>query len=421
LLTAIGITVLLLAFSVSYFLVRDGDVYKYHTGLGSRLALSADDQRLAFSYYKNGSEAIYSTDMDTMKSEQITFPKEGRHRQPAYSRDGRKILYLSENKDRIQSLFVANNNGSAPKKLSGDDLHVADALFSADGQQVFFAAIEGKEFLKTEGETKEGLDLYSVGIDGRGLEQLTDSDHFTMDSLSLSRDGTEIYFKDFTDVYVYNIEEGRKRGSELTSQMPAEPFYLTFSPDGDKAAYTAVSPESENSSLFEYELYVRNLKNGESTRLTHLKSSVVSPVFYHNEDKIVFFHYRNWPGSPEEYRVHTVALDGGDVEELSLALPKAESSTSPVKLLDAAVNGVTIGGLYILLLVLAILYFRPAKTFRPVLISLALGILGFVASFVVAATGDPWGGIAVGMISAFILGFTAIAFLFALALKMFVK
>ncbi|KKK33632.1 hypothetical protein WQ57_23760 [Mesobacillus campisalis] len=420
-LTGIAVTVLLLAFSVSYFLMRDSDAYKYHTGLGSRLALSADDQALAFSYYKNGSEAIYSADMDTMKSEQITFPKEDRHRHPAYSRDGRKILYVSENKERIQSLFVANKNGSAPKMLSGDSLHVADALFSADGQKVFFAAIEGEEFLKAEGETKEGLDLYSVGIDGHDLEQLTDSDHFTMESLALSRDGREIYFKDFTDVYVYNIEEGRKRGSELTSQMPAEPFYLTFSLDGDKAAYTAVSPESENSSLFEYELYVRNLRNGESTRLTDLKSSVVSPVFYHNEDKIVFLHDRNWPASPEEYRVHTVALDGGDVEELSLVLPKADSSNSPMKFLDAAVNGVTIGGLYTLLLVLAILYFRPAKTFRPVLISLALGILGIIASFIVAATGDPWGGIAVGMISAYILGCTAIAFLFALTLKMLVK
>jgi Tol biopolymer transport system component len=416
-----GITVVLLALSVSYFLLRDGDVYKYHTGLGSRLALSADDQRLAFSYFRNGNEAIYSADLDTMKSEQITHPKEGRHRQPAYSPDGGKILYLSQNKERIQSLYVANNNGSAPKKLSGDGQHVADALFSADGEKIFFASIAGEDFLKGEGETKEGLDLYSVGIDGQDLEQLTDSDHFTMESLSLSQDGSEIYFKDYTDVYVYNIEEGRKRGSELTSKMPAEPFHLTLSPKGDQAAFTAVSPESRNSSLYEYELYVQDLENRESTRLTNLKTAVVSPVFFHNEEKVLFLQHENWPQSPETYKVHSVALDGGDVEELSLELPRSEGGSSPMKFIDTVVNGGTIAVLYTLLLMLATLYFRPERTFRPALVSLALGILGIVASFIVAATVDPWSGIAVGMLSAYILGCTVIAFIFALVLKMLVK
>lgn len=407
--------------SISYLLLSDRDSYKYFSGLGSAPTISKDDQRLAFSYYQNGIESIYTADLEGRNVHKVTHPNQERHRNPEISPDGSKLLYLSQNKDRSQSLFITNLDGSNQKELSDPAQHVSDVIFSKDGKTIYYVSMPAEDVHKSEGETQEGHDLFTIDLDGTNMSQLTDKDHFTMESLSLSGDGSEIQFKDYTELYVYNLKEKREYVSDLSAEMPAEPFQLTVSPEKKTIAYTAVSKESMDSSLYEYELFLRDLVNGETKKMTNLKKAVVSPVFFHQENKILFLEHTNWPQDPENFKLMTVDIDTEKTTEIHLDIPGFSSGNMILKAIDYAVNSWTIALLYIILLFLLTFYFQPRKVFLPSFISLAIAVLAVAASFIVASVIDPWAGIGIGMLSAGILLSTLASFIFAIGIKFYRK
>ncbi|MBT2681190.1 PD40 domain-containing protein [Bacillus sp. ISL-35] len=421
LLSGIGIAALLLVASIGYLLLADRDVYKYHTGLGSKIAISNDDQQIAFSFYRNGSEAIYIAKLDGKDVHRVSNPVKADHRQPTFSPDGKKLLYLSQNRNRIQSLYIANSDGTNPEKLSKNTQHVTEAIFSDDNKTIFFASTAAENVNKSEGETKDGLDLFSVKIDGTEMEQLTDRDFYTMESLYYSPKDKQVIFKDFNDTNSFDLEEGRVYMADFSSELPNDYFNMSISPDNELVAYTKVSEESMDSSLFEYDLYLKDLKNGESKRLTDLNSSVVSPIFFNNKDEILFLDYTNWPKEPEEYKLMTVELETKKLREISLDLPALERENFVMKAVDYSINGWTLGILYTVLFMLITLYIQAKKVFLPAFISLGIGMLSIAASFVFAIAVDPWAGIGVGMLAASLLVCSAVLFIFALILKLYRK
>ncbi|MFT9599480.1 hypothetical protein, partial [Mesobacillus sp.] len=72
-------------------------------------------------------------------------------------------------------------------------------------------------------------------------------------------------------------------------------------------------------------------------------------------------------------------------------------------------------------LMLITVYVKHEKVFLPSLISLAIGLLTLAASFVVAATVDPWAGIGVGMLATSLLVCTIVLFIFAFVIKLLRK
>lgn len=276
------------------------------------------------------------------------------------------------------------------------------------------------DFKNWEERSDVGYDFYSVQEDGRMLKQLTDQKRLSVESLVLTEDGSKILFKDYTDLYEYDIEKAEVSFSKLTKEMPSEPFYLSISPSGTSVAYTSVAKESEDSSLYEYELYLRDLKNGETQQLTKLKKAVVSPVFYHQEEKILFLQHKNWPQDPERFKLMTVDLQNHDLKEVVLDIPVTAQGNLIMKAIDYVINSGTVGLLYTILLLLLTFYFSPKKTFMPSLLSPCLAAVGLVASFIVAALVDPWAGIGVGTLSASIGLCTFVSFIFAFILK-FIK
>jgi hypothetical protein len=418
---AITLVALMLILSISYLLLGDRDAYKYYTGLGSGLAVSDDDQHIAFSYFNNGSSAIYTARQDGSDVKRISNPDEVYHTNPKFSPDGSMILYLSRDRDRIQSLYTANVDGTNPKKLSDGSQHISEAVFSDDNETIFFSSTPAKEFQKSEGETQEGYDLFSVKIDGTSMQQLTDRDFNTMESLVYSTEKKEIIFKDFDDLNAFDLEDQRVYAADFSGKLPADIFHITISPEKNAIAFTTIAEESQDSSLFEYDLFFKDLQNGDIERLTDLNSSVVSPVFFNQKNEILFLEYFNWPKEPEEYRLRTVNLETQQVKEAALEMPELKASNFAMKALDYSVNSWTVGLLYTVLLMLITVYVFPRKVFFPSIISLSIGIIAIAASFVVAAMVDPWAGIGVGMLATGILVCTIIVFLFALALKFFKK
>ncbi|MCA0173962.1 DUF5050 domain-containing protein [Bacillus sp. RAR_GA_16] len=408
----------LLAGAITYNILHNEDAYLGYTGLGDSIELTDDDSQVYFSYYQDGEESIYRANSNGDAVKQITQPDDERHRKPVLSPDGKNLLYLSENEDRIQSLYIADLNGEHQKKLTDDTVHVAEAVFSDD--QIYYVGMPAEAVGKAEGETKEGFDLHSVGLDGENDQKLTDEDHFTMNHLASSDDGSAIYYTLFNGnddkIYAYNVENGKETRADWVPSEVGAVYDWNYDEAKSAFAFTNVSDESENSSLFKYELYYRDLNEGETKQLTTLESSVVSPEFFHQSNKIAFLEYTNWANHPEEYVLKTVDVASKEVKEVSMDLPGSTNSQWVRKTLNVVTSSIAIAVYYTVLLSLLTIYYykKSGKRYRTGLVSILLAVAVFLSSILVAMLSDPWAGIALGILAVGMLPSSVIALLVGL-------
>ena len=425
----ISITFLLLVGSIIFSLLRDHDPYRYFTGMGSSFDLSPDEEDYLFSYYTDGKESIYRSNVDGTEMKKVADSASERLHSPRYSIDGTKILFLAKNAESINTLYIADENGSNQKILTSDKMHVSEAVFSVTGEQIYFIGTPAADFKKAEGETTEGYDLFVVDIASGKTEQLTNQDYFTMDFLSASQDGKEIYYSLFDGnrekVTAFSLEEGLEKEAQGSNRLPKDTYSFRYSPDGSKIAYTTISEESLDSSLFEYELFLLDLEGRQTKRLTNLDSSVVSPIFFKGQNQIAFLENTNWPADPAEHALKVVDLDTEKIHSIEFASFPQASSHWFMKTIDTFANSVTVAVLYVILLGLfstyLSFYHSKKKSYLPATVSLAITVLVFISSFVVAFVVDPWYGIGLGMLAAALLGCTLVAFGYAFALNFFKK
>ncbi|GAB3055617.1 TolB family protein [Virgibacillus ainsalahensis] len=419
---SIAIVMLLFLSLLTYGILRDDDPYKDFTGIGEGISVSPDDQDIVFSYYVDGDEAIYTANVDGTNVKKIAGSEDQRLHHPRFSSDGEQLLYLAKDAEGINSLFAMNSNGNDRVQLTDADSHVVDAVFSPSAETVYFIGMEAEEFKKSEGETKEGFDLFSIAANGENTVQLTDKDHFSMNSLSASSDGEQLFYSEFDGngevIRSFSLENNKVESTMIPTGLSSS-YSSQLSPDGEKMAFTAVSEESRDSSLFEYELFLMDTNNRESQRLTDLNAAVDSPSFFHHQDKILFLENTSWPSDPAQYRMRTINFDGNDLATVDLDVPEAQGGSDFTKLLDQVVNSYTIATLYILLLglVTMFLHFNKKKTYLPSIVSLSVAVIVFISSFVVAGLGNPWAGIGIGMLAAALFICSLIVLVFAFILK----
>ncbi|RUL54036.1 PD40 domain-containing protein [Lysinibacillus antri] len=428
LISLISVTFLLLAASIVLSILRDDDPYRYFTGMGSSFDLSPNEEYYVFSYFVDGKEDIYRSTSEGTDVEKLTESASENFHSPRYSKDGTKILYLAENAEGINSLLVASQNGTGQEILTNATTHVSEAVFSNTGEEIYFFGTAAEDFKKAEGETTEGFDLFVVDIVSKEIKQLTNQDHFTMNYLSVSPDGKEIYYSLFDGnrevVTAFSLEDGSEKEAPGSTLLPDDTYSFRYSPDGKRIAYTSISKESLDSSLFKYELFLLDLENGQSKRLTNLDSSVVSPEFFKDQTQIAFLENSNWPQDPAEHTLKVIDLETEKIQSIELELPHGKSSHLLSKSIDIFANGSTVAILYVILLGLISTYlsfYHSRRRYYPSIASVLLTVLVFISSFIVAMVVDPWYGIALGMLAAALFGCTLIIFGYTFALTFFLK
>src|SRR5699024_12246624 len=88
-------------------------------------------------------------------------------------------------------------------------------------------------------------------------------------------------------------------------------------------AITAVSEESQKSSLFKYDLFLMDMDSEKTERLTDLQAAVDSPVFFHYQDTIAFLENTTWSAEPAQYRLRTIDLHDKTLAKIELDVPKS--------------------------------------------------------------------------------------------------
>ncbi len=126
-------------------------------------------------------------------------------------------------------LYIADADGSDPRKLLAGSDRDYNASFSRDGEWVVFTS-----------ERFGSADIFRVRTDGLGLERLTDDPAFD-DQAALSPDGGRLAFvstraRGSTDIHILDLASGKVRN---LTDTPGGDFRPSWSPDGEMLAFSS--------------------------------------------------------------------------------------------------------------------------------------------------------------------------------------
>lgn len=192
-------------------------------------------------------------------------------------------------------------------------------------------------------------------------------------------------------------------------------IYVVFTTE----KYTSIAEESRDRSLYEYDLFMMNAESGKKERMTNLNTSVIAPMFFHQEERIAFLEYTNWPGSPEKYEFMIQDLRSKELDHVTFHMPTESALNRALSVMSNLANGQAALGLYILLMILLITYlsyFHTSRRYLPAKVNLALASVGVVITIALTFGVNPWIGMAIGGLTAFFLVASIVAFLFAFIL-----
>ncbi len=121
---------------------------------------------------------------DTASARQVTQMIGSTMSRPAWSPDGERIVF-SSNQDGDSELYIIDaDGGSPPTALTANDANDTDPSISADGRLVVFAS---------DLETPGSQEIFSVSIDGGEMRQLTNASGSSTSPV-FSPDGSRITF-----------------------------------------------------------------------------------------------------------------------------------------------------------------------------------------------------------------------------------
>lgn len=145
--------------------------------------------------------------------------------QPAISADHIAFIYAED-------LWVANSDGSQPRRLTVDEGIESFPVFSPDGKLIAFSA-----------EYDGNIDVYTVPVEGGIPTRLTWHPGFD-GARGFTPDGKNVLFISqrslFTNRYTQLFTVSLDGGLPTQMQIP-NAFHASYSPDGESMAYTPIS------------------------------------------------------------------------------------------------------------------------------------------------------------------------------------
>ena len=216
-------------------------------------AWSPNGKWIAFVSDREGTQDIYRMDVDG--SNIIRLTNEGTSGRPAWSPDSQLIAFEFD-RGINHSIYTMNTDGGQLKQVTEGLQLWPGCTWSPDGQQIAFAA---------GNLTEEGVDIYTIDVDGRNIEKLTnmgkeirsgnpawspDGDWIAyavaeVDEWPNPANGFKLIFSDST---IYIVDSTGKNGEmslEETTGLSSDhvpvwtsPNFFSVSPDENKQTVT---------------------------------------------------------------------------------------------------------------------------------------------------------------------------------------
>jgi len=141
---------------------------------------------------------------------------------PAMSPDGNWIAFESDRDGNVE-IYVMNRAGRNVRRLTNAPARDAAPAWSPDGRRIAFTS---------DRDSRAAADVYTIGLDGSGLERLT-SDQANW-APQFSPDGRQLAVQVNRDVWVLDMASKARRRLTFDPQNGMNP---TWSPDGRQLAF----------------------------------------------------------------------------------------------------------------------------------------------------------------------------------------
>jgi TolB protein len=223
-------------------------------GLGSSAGLPRNG-RIAFEHIgESGGGQIYSMTARGTKRRLLTPRRSGSYLSPAYSPNGRTIVFVRAFKQ--SDLWTMRSDGGRQRPLTRTaGVAETDPAWSPDGEQVVFAV--------TRPDSQQGL--WVIGIDGRNRHRLTSG---ADTSPSWSPDGSKIAFTRYDSstqidaIFVVPADGGAP--TALSSDPGVSDLQPDWSPDGSWILFVSDRPDT-----FQLDLWTMKADGSDVRRVTN--------------------------------------------------------------------------------------------------------------------------------------------------------
>lgn len=236
------------------------------------LSVSPDGKFLATTYVKGRSWLIYKIDVGTGNATRLTNATSGEESSPAFSPNGKLIAYSYTTYPDYQRIVVMNVDGSSPRTLPGSGTANLDPTFAPSGETLYFREAEPRPH-------EHRWDLFSIGIDGSSLTQLTHEGFYSIYSPSISPDGKGMVVvvegwnasAFHRQMIIYALDHPENPQRILRPHLPGKrPLNQTFEspnymPDGKRILFMAATGGKRED---DYDVYLLDLETDAIERLT---------------------------------------------------------------------------------------------------------------------------------------------------------
>lgn len=184
-------------------------------------------------------------------SEEYLFDNPAFEELPAWSPDGKQIVYTKKINGRLD-LFLADNSGVDLKRLTQDTFENKQAIFSPDGRQILFVS-----------NRTGNQDIFLMGLDQEKSTPRNLTNHLAWEGHPRwSPLGDKIIFYRYenggADLYSLSLQNDSL--TNLTNS-PGNELIGVFSPDGKYIAYGGIADDN-------WEVFVANSDGSNRRRLT---------------------------------------------------------------------------------------------------------------------------------------------------------
>jgi Tol biopolymer transport system component len=263
------------------------------TVLHPSLSWSPDNKHLALSSTTGGYDVITIIDAETEKSYELPFKLSGIE-SVNWSRDGNKIAFVGQN--AVQSdIYVYDFTTQKVTNVTDDIYSDTEPIWTPDGKRIIFSSDRGNDLKQTVPTVDfnmythnyKQLDLYSIDLESKKIDRITDWGLSDENYAAVSADGKEILFvsdrNGINNIYKKRIKTSDQDSVKSSLDYKAVPItnsqsdlgQLSLTYDGKKLVFTALYNLGYNIFLLNNPFDMKI--TGDSLKYTKYMASLVAP------------------------------------------------------------------------------------------------------------------------------------------------